>query len=164
MVNICFSISAGIKVEYLNVFHIVKCYWHFASISRYYRSISIFLRATTNFYQKSLKFLPDRKFNHNADMMPTVRDLTFDFMKGTSKLLMFDSVLCMFGSWPSASLMPGIRRWLENLGGIKPEFRCAKFPCRGMLDNLNRLFDAEWLNLLRHLSQWIQFTRSHSSW
>ena len=34
----------GIEVEYLNVCHIVECYWHCASISRYYGSMSIFLR------------------------------------------------------------------------------------------------------------------------
>ena len=44
MVNICFSISAVIKVEYLDVCRIAECYSHCASISIYYGSISIFLR------------------------------------------------------------------------------------------------------------------------
>ena len=43
MVNICFSISAVIKVEYLDVCHIAYWYLHCASISRYYGLISIFL-------------------------------------------------------------------------------------------------------------------------
>ena len=51
--------SAGIEIEYLNVCHIVECHWHCASISRYYGSISIFLRIRLFFlsYEQELKYV-----------------------------------------------------------------------------------------------------------
>ena len=45
MVNIFSLISAVIKVEYLDVCHIVEFYWDYALISRYYGSIFNFHRA-----------------------------------------------------------------------------------------------------------------------
>ena len=49
MVNIGFSIYEVIKVKYLDVCHLAECY----SISRYYGSISIFLRAYMEEFEPS---------------------------------------------------------------------------------------------------------------
>ena len=46
MINIFFSIFLVIKVECLDVWHMIEFHLHCASISRCYKSISIFLRET----------------------------------------------------------------------------------------------------------------------